>query len=122
MSRVIEVRPILADLYALPKGEIAGDLFGGLFGGWIGPNSILVYFTIDDEIEIARLALPMAGALFLTRLQKFHVDRIGREILISLDLNGLIGLGNGRAVPDCLCHYRAPCGLELELAGGFFRS
>jgi len=104
------------DLDALPEGHVVADLYAGRLGIGVGPSGCRVALALDDDVEAARLALARAGAARIARGEQLERDVPHRKVVIALDHDRPVALGQDRAVP-----HRADasgCGLMGVVAAG----
>jgi hypothetical protein len=87
------VKPIYSSIFT-PFPKVIGLLPGG----------IRIPLPIKFQIVVAGLALPPTGGGVSARHEELTLHRIGRELLVSLDFDGLIALGDDGAFPHCFCH------------------
>src|ERR1044071_21036 len=90
---------LIPDLYAPPERNVVLDLLGGFFGLGIIPRGILIGVITNSDMIVAGKAFPRAGGVFLALLKVLFFDRIGREVMIPLDHDGLIRLSQYRVFP-----------------------
>lgn len=95
---------LLLDVHALPERYISFNLTGGRLGLGIVPGGAIVPFSVDLDVVVTRCTFPGADRVLVARLEVFVVDRIGGEILIAFDFDGLIALSENCAFPHCFCH------------------
>src|SRR5437879_4096199 len=86
-------------LDAFPERDVTGDLLRRVARGRIVPGRVLVYLPADVDVVVARRALPRADRVRLARLEELFADRVGRKIVIALDDDRLVRLGEDGVVP-----------------------
>jgi hypothetical protein len=102
----IQAGGLVLDFDTLPEGDVTRDLLSGIFGRRIIPGRVVVGGAIDLNVVVARQPLPVAGGVHITGAEILALDRVGWEVVIAFDHDGLITLGEDCAVPNCLCHYQ----------------
>src|SRR4029079_17803019 len=60
---------------------------------------IRIALAVDFDVVVLRGALPSADAGMVAGLEKFPVQRIGREVLVALHHNAIVARGEHGAVP-----------------------
>ena len=68
---------------------------------WVVPSSIFNSHTVDHNVVIARIALPGAVRDRIARFKTHHRHIIRREVVVAIDKNRSIALGEGPVVPNC---------------------
>src|SRR5690606_23537373 len=74
---------------------------GPLLGVWVVPGSVNVGITVGLDRVVARRTLPWAHRVGVAVTKEVAIDGAGWEVLITLDLDGLVRLRKDRPVPHC---------------------
>src|SRR5450759_4022657 len=99
-ARGVRSRAALLDGDTAPEREIAGDLRRGLLRLGVIPRGGGIPIPVDDDVVVARETLPPAGGVGRARLEVPSVDGVGREVVIPLDDDRRVGLGDHLTAPD----------------------
>src|SRR5450631_2274688 len=86
------------DRHAPPEGDVTGDLFRGFLGGRVVPRRIAVDRLCDDDVVVARGALPAADGVRRAVAEMLPPDRLGRKIVVAFDDDRRVALREDRAV------------------------
>src|SRR4051812_23266286 len=93
---------LCGDLHPAPERDAVADLLGRLLGGGVVPGRVGVALAVDDDVEVARLALPGARRLLVGALEVLLAQRLAGEVVVALDDDGVVALGQDGVVPDRL--------------------
>src|SRR4051812_34832427 len=94
--------------HALPEGVTALDLGCGGLGIGVEPDGIGVALAVDKETLVARHALPRTIGVGVAGFEQRRIDAVGREIMVALDDDGIVGFSDDGSVPACGRHVSAP--------------
>src|SRR6266508_4629990 len=89
-----------AYLHAAPKGDVIFNLLSSLLRFRVIPGSILIHFFVDLNVIVAGKPFPGASALFFARAKIFLLDRLRREVMISLNDDRLVRFRQQRIFPS----------------------
>jgi N-dimethylarginine dimethylaminohydrolase len=92
------------DVHALPERYISFNLLRCLLRFRVVPGGPGVPLPVDLDVVVTRGTFPGTHRVLVARLEVFVVDRIGGEILIAFDFDGLLALSENCAFPGCFCH------------------
>src|SRR5918994_3753703 len=91
---------VLLDTHAAPERHVIGDLAGGLARLGVVPGRGWVHVAVDDDVEVARRTLPRTHRRVAAPGEVLQVQRVHREVVIPLDPDCVLGLGEHHALPD----------------------
>jgi len=91
-----------ANVDAAPERDVVLDLRRGVLGLRVGPGGIRVRVAVDVDRQVVGLALPRADGSLRARRDELFTDRVSREVMVSLDDDGPLAVGDDGLVPDCL--------------------
>ena len=74
----------------------------------VEPGRVLVPPAVHHQGVVAGLALPRAEGAVAAVLKVGGVHRGAGKVVVSLDHDGVLALGDDRPVPDCLGHGVSP--------------
>ncbi len=103
-SRVIMTVRRSPDIYTFPECDVAFDGRCCIRGLGVIPCCVFIKFSVDDYRIVICKALPWAPASRRARPKILRVDRLGREVVVTFDDNGLIRFRDYCSVPCCNCH------------------
>src|SRR5215210_5042760 len=86
------------DGHVLPEGHPAGDLGGGVLGLGVVPGGVLAAAAVVLEGEVERRALPRADGVRVALAHNVRPHRRTREVMVALDDDRVVAVGNGQAV------------------------
>src|SRR3954447_7904452 len=92
----------LSDVHAPPERHIIANGFRFRLRIGIGPRRVRVEGAIDADGEVMRGPLPRADGSLPRRFKKIAVDRVRRKIVVALDFDCRVTVGDYRPVPPCL--------------------
>src|SRR4051794_12136119 len=90
------------DLDVLPERHAPGDLLGRVLGFRVVPDRVLAPRAVELEGVVRRRALPRTDGVRVRRAHDVVAERLSREVVVALDDDRVVALGDGRAVPDGL--------------------
>jgi len=87
------------DVYlSLVESKKPGDLFGSGLGRLVRPSYILQGHSIDFTVVIRGSSFPRTCVFGIRRLQEsVNLEGLPGEILVSLEGDGVVSLGDGRS-------------------------
>src|SRR5947209_6583795 len=94
-------RQSLADLDALPEGDVAFDISGVGLGLRVVPRRVAVCLIADNNVVIAGRTFPGAYGVCLRWLEVLVIDAVSREVMITFDDDGVIALRKDGVIPGC---------------------
>src|SRR5262249_31736995 len=77
---------------------------GGITGVRVVPGSVAIHLVPDDDVIVARSALPRADGVRLALAHVFAAHGLRREVVVALDDLGPRALGDHGAVPQRFRH------------------
>src|SRR5262249_6484552 len=94
------------------------DPMGGITGVRVVPGSVAIHLVPDDDVIVARSALPRADGVRLALAHVFAAHGLRREVVVALDDLGPRALGDHGAVPQRSRHRPRPTAPGGAAAGG----
>ena len=91
-----------SDNDTMPERNTIFNVFSGFFRLWIKPRRVGVNTTFDNDIEITRLPFPKTDRMVIAWTKMFLLQSGAREVVISLNNNGVIAFRNHHVLPNCL--------------------
>jgi len=92
---------LLGDGHTLPERNVPRDFLGFVFGRWVIPSSIWIFLPVDLDRVITCIPFAWAMRGRGTGFKEILVDRLWREIMISLVHNGAVRFCDHLFVPEC---------------------
>src|SRR5690349_13083915 len=95
-------RRSFGDLHVLPERHPVGDLLGGVLGLGVVPDGVLALRAVQLQGVVGGGALPGADGVGARGAHDVVAQRLAREVVVALDDDGVVALGDHRSVPDGL--------------------
>src|SRR5919202_784358 len=101
-SVVALTRRSFRDLHVLPERHPVLDLLGGVLRLRVVPDGVIALRAVELEGVVGRRALPGADGVGVRGTQDVVAQRFPREVVVALDDDRVVALGENGPVPDGL--------------------